>query len=151
VPTAAPTRTQVPTPTADAIRAAHPPLPDVRDLWVRTTALEGKRLSLEGEVIWIRVASEGYGYELVEGGGGFFGFGGVEGTVYRTALQVRVATSDGSSKVVMVGYNDDLAGVYEGTVVRVFGQVLGTYEGENAFGGVVRLPIIEARLVDTLD
>ena len=145
---ARPTVTPTPTPTVDEIRAIHPLMVDVRDLWVRTESLEGDRLSFEGEVMTIRVAPEGHGFELGAEDGGFLGFGGDDGELYRTYLQVWIEGPNGNGDSVFVGYDIDLTGVYEGDTVRVYGRVIGYQSGENAFGGDVTAPLIDAKLVE---
>lgn len=148
VAAARPTVTRTPTPTVDEIRTIHPPMADVRDLWVRTESLEGERLSFEGEVMTIRVAPEGHGFELGAEDGGFLGFGDDDGELYRTYLQVWVEGPTGNGDSVFVGYDIDLTGVYEGDTVHVYGRVVGYQMGENAFGGNVTAPLVDAILVE---
>lgn len=49
---------------------------------------------------------------------------------------------------VVVSYSDDLPGVFEGTLVRVYGTMVGTVTGTNAFGGEVTQPQIDADVVE---
>lgn len=40
------------------------------------------------------------------------------------------------------------AGIYEDTYITVYGVVMGTMEGTNAFGGTIRQPWVDAEIIE---
>jgi len=63
-------------------------------------------------------------------------------------MQVSVPAPDGASEPVYVGYDGDTAGIFEGTYVTVYGEVLGVQTGTNALGGTISQPLVKAAIVD---
>jgi hypothetical protein len=133
-----PTPTPSPTPTDDEIKASYPPLPDVRELAIRPGGMYGDKISFSGSILSIHVARPGY--VLVVGDDNSKG--------YDAVLQVTVAAPDGSTEVIAVGYDGDTTGMFEGSWVTVYGTVVDTFTGTNAFGGSFTQPLIAARFVD---
>ena len=52
-------------------------------------------------------------------------------------MQVTVYAPDGSTEVIYVGYDGDTAGMYENTVVTVYGTPLDSVTFSNSFGGSI--------------
>ncbi len=125
------------------VAGTYPPLDEVRDLWVRPWTLEGQQFSLTGTVSTIRVAPEGYGYEL--------GDDKDYRDHFRTVLILGVSFPNGGSDVVTLGSHGDLQGIYEDDVVVVAGRWVGTHTSENQLGGEVTHPLIIADHVERVD
>ena len=115
-----PTPTPVPTPSAEQIRAQYAWI-DSRDLVIRPMEFQGEKIAIQGSVFNIQVD------------------GGV------TAMQIWI---DGSNEAVVVIYEGDSRGIYEGTWVTVYGVGAGTFEGTNGFGAVIVQPMVFADIVD---
>ncbi|HET7092876.1 MAG TPA: hypothetical protein VFI22_05340 [Thermomicrobiales bacterium] len=128
-----------PTPTLDEQIAAYPPLADVRELAIRPGNMVGQKITFSGTIKTIRVADPGKVFML----------GNDAPAGYGVALQVAVAAPDGTNEWVFVGYDGDTTGMFEGTWVSVYGTVVGTESGTNAFGGSITQPLVAADIVTT--
>ncbi len=146
-PIASPTTT----PTLEEVKADYPPLADVRDLDIRAGNYENKKLSFVATVFSIDVAKEGSCYEFGNAESGLFGLGGGNKECYRSVLQVNVEAPDRDLERVVVGYDEDPAGVFEGTEIRVYATVVGARSGENAFGVESTHPVVEAWRVEVVE
>jgi hypothetical protein len=116
-PTAIPTATTPPT-AAPSLEELYPPVADVRDLTIGRGYTEGDPLSVSGTVQTIFVDDD------------------------FSQIQVAVGAPDGTSHWVLVVYQGDSSGVYEGTWVTVYGNYAGSECFENTFGGEVCQPLI---------
>jgi micrococcal nuclease len=130
--------TPTPTPTVDEIKAQYAPLADVRELAIRPGGMLGQKISFYGTVQVIEVALPGQVAIL----------GDNDPQPYTAALQVDVVAPDGTTQYVFVGYNGDTTGIFEGSYVLVYGTVVGTQSGTNAFGGTVVQPMVSAQFVE---
>lgn len=115
VPTAAPEPTAIP-----SLTDTYPTVPDVRELAIGRGFSAGDKLSVSGSVFNIEVDSDG------------------------TYMQIWVSAPDGSTEPVMVYYEGDSAGVFEGTWVTAYGTYIGPICGTNAYGGEICQPAILA-------
>jgi hypothetical protein len=118
-PTAVPTTPPEPT-TAPSLTDTYPPVVDVRELAIGRGYSVGDQLSVSGSVFNIEVDGEG------------------------TYMQIWVNAPDGSTEPVMIGYEGDSAGVFEGTWVTAYGTYIGPICGTNTFGGEICQPAIFA-------
>ena len=139
--TKAPTATRVPpTPTMtaqqrlDQQRARYTQLGDARDLEVGRVG-RGDMISFSGTVQNLGIADAGYGFNL-----------GTNSELFvPVSLQIQIS---GTDVWVIVGYDGDVPGVYEGTWITVYGTVRGTECFTNRLGGQVCQPLIEADFVE---
>ncbi len=122
-PMASPMATPASTP---IIEEDYPPLADVRDIQARPGSLANIKFSIEGVVRYIFVASEGGGYEL--------GDHEEYRDRFRTNLGLKYALPNGETDVIDIGYHDDPVGVYEGDVVIIGGEIVGTNSGQTESG-----------------
>jgi len=118
-----PVPTAVPT-TAPSLTDLYPPVADVRELAIGRGYSEGDPLSISGTVQTI----------FVDGS--------------YTQIQISVGAPDGSSEWVIVGYNDDSSGIFEGTWITVYGNYFGKECFTNTLGGEVCQPAILAVQID---
>jgi hypothetical protein len=122
-PTAVPTA--VPEPTAvPSLTDTYPTVPDVRELAIGRGYTIGDQLSLSGSVFNIEVDSDG------------------------TYMQIWVTAPDGSTEAVIVVYEGDSSGVFEGTWVTASGTYFGPVCGTNMMGGEVCQPAILADVLE---
>ena len=133
-----PTPTATPVPTDDEIKASYPALADVRELAIRPGGMYGDKIVFSGSILTIHVAPPGYIEAL----------GDAHEKDYAAAIQVTVAAPDGSTEVIVVGYDGDTTGMFEGSYVTVYGTVVDTFTGTNAFGGRITQPLVSAQFVD---
>jgi len=94
---------------------------DIRALSKNPDRYSGQEVHYRGEVFTIEESDEG------------------------TAMQVWVDIPGGSEfdrEAVVVYFEGRTDGIYEGTEVEFWGHCIGTLEGTNAFGGIVRQPLI---------
>jgi hypothetical protein len=61
---------------------------------------------------------------------------------------MQIWVDGGNYDNVIVGYEGDLIGVYEGTYITVYGVGKGTISGTNSFGATVTAPLVLADIVD---
>jgi hypothetical protein len=97
---------------------------DIRALSKNPDRYSGQEVHYRGEVFTIEESDEG------------------------TAMQVWVDIPGGSEfdrDAVVVYFEGSTDGIYEGTEVEFWGYCIGTLEGTNAFGGIVRQPLISAK------
>jgi hypothetical protein len=128
----------VPTPSVADITASYPVLADVRELAIRPGSMLGDRIAFSGTVRTINVATPGR----------IFVMGDLEPHEFESQLQLEVLAPDGSSEWVFVGYNGATDGIFEGSWVTVYGTVVGTQSFENAMGGGVSQPLVDAELIN---
>ncbi|MGH2535482.1 MAG: thermonuclease family protein [Thermomicrobiales bacterium] len=130
--------TPTPTPSVEEIKAQYAPLADVRELAIRPGGMLGQKIWFYGTVQVIEVALPGQIALL----------GDNDPQPFTAALQVDVVAPDGTSEFVFVGYNGDTTGIFEGSYVLVYGTVVGTQSGTNAFGGTVVQPMVSGQFVE---
>jgi endonuclease YncB( thermonuclease family) len=124
-------------PSEEQIKAQYQPLADVRDLFVRPGSLIDEKIVISGTVQNLQVAPEGYGYTI-----------GDQISIFaQTRMQIEVSLPTGGSEWVVIGFNGDTPGIYEGTWVTVWGTVMGTASGTNAFGGTIVQPFVFAEFI----
>jgi hypothetical protein len=116
-----PTPTPVPTKTADEIRADYEWV-DARDLIIRPDSFTDEKIAIQGEVFNIMVDADGF-----------------------ATIQIYAS---GTYEAVMIAFDGDTTGVYEGTWVTVYGTAMGTYSFENIYGATLTQPLIYADIVD---
>ena len=133
-PTPVPTATPFPA----EQRAQYPILPDVRELAIRPGGLMGQKFSFSGTILTIRVATPGKVFVL----------GDSVPTPASVAMQVTVPAPNGSTETVFVAYDGDTTGMFEGSWVTVYGEVVGTQSGTNPLGGEITQPLVKAEFVD---
>lgn len=131
------TPTPSPTPTIDEVVADYPPIPDIRELAIRPGSLVGEKIAFSGTVRTIKVAPPGKVFVL----------GDSDPQDFESELQIEVPAPDGSTEYVFVGYDGDTEGVFEGTYVTVYGTAMGTATFQNAMGGEITQPLVDAKLV----
>lgn len=119
-PTVAPLPTAEPTAVPDK-RAQYQTI-DARDLVIRPGTFEGKKIVVSGSVFNIQVEGD------------------------FTFMQIWV--DGGNYDAVMIGYQGNSIGIYEGTYITVYGTGRGTLDGTNAYGGKITQPLIKADIVD---
>lgn len=61
------------------------------------------------------------------------------------------ADPESSEKNTLAAINDPNLNIYTNDYVKVIGMVMDEFEGENAFGGIVRAPIILAESIEVVD
>lgn len=127
-----------PTPTADEVRAGYAPLADVRELVLRPGGLYGQKLVLYGQVLTLQVAPSGRAFTI----------GDSDPQQFQVYMQIYVLTPDGAEEAIVVGYNGDTAGIFEGTYVVVYGEPFDVDSGINGFGGVIYQPAVDAALIE---
>jgi endonuclease YncB( thermonuclease family) len=133
-----PTPTPPPTQTPAELRAAYPVLPDVRELAIRPGNLLGDKVAFTGEIFTIQVATPGR----------IFTVGDVTEVEASAVMQLWVYAPDGTREPVFVAFDGDTSGMFEGTVVTVYGTVVGTQNGTNAMGGEISQPLVTADIID---
>lgn len=126
-----------PTPTFEERVADYVPLADVRELAIRPGNLIGSEITFSGTILSIDVAGPGRGFNL----------GDENPQVYAARLQITVPAPDGTTEVVFIGYDGDTTGMFEGTWVTVYATVVGTQSFENAMGGGITQPLVDAENV----
>ena len=119
VPTAAPEPTAAPT-----LADQYPPVVDVRELAIGRGFSEGDKLSVSGTVQTIFV----------------------EGDLAQ--IQIAVGAPDGTLEWVIVFFQGDSSGVFEGSWITVYGIYSGTECFTNALGGEVCQPLIVSDRMD---
>lgn len=123
-----------PTPTLDQQLAEYALLPDVRELAIRPGGLIGQKFFFYGTILSIQVAPPGDLYLL----------GDDSPVPAQVAMQVTVVAPDGSTETVFVAYDGDTTGMFEGSYVVVYGEVVGTQSGINLLGGAITQPLVKA-------
>lgn len=113
-------------------------LTDVRELAIRPGSMLGDRIAFSGTVRTINVASPGR----------VFFMGDLESHEFESQLQIQVLAPDGTNEWVFVGYDGETEGIFEGSWVTVYGTVIGTQSFENAMGGGVSQPLVDAELIN---
>jgi predicted nucleic acid-binding Zn ribbon protein len=127
-----------PLPMSDDWKASYPQLGDVREIAVRPWHRMGERLAFRGTIVWIRVARPDETIPL-----------GDEGDrAYAAELGVAVATPEHGYEVLVVGYDEDTVGIFDGTMVRVYGELVDTESYDDDYGDEFPVPLIEADLVE---
>lgn len=122
-PTAVPTTAPQPT-TAPTLTDEYPPVVDVRELAIGRGYSVGEKLSLSGTVFTISYDSG------------------------LTLMQIWVAAPDGSEEPVIIGYEGDSSGIFEGTWITAYGTYIGPLCGTNTLGGEICQPAISADVVE---
>ncbi len=127
------------TPACAPIFADYPPLPEIRDIQSRPWSLTDTKFSIEGTVVYIFVYEEGQGVEL--------GDEEEYRDLFRTNLGLSFELPDGDTDVMDIGYYFDPVDVYEGDVVIVGGELVGTATGQNSAGNQQVWPFMIADYV----
>lgn len=135
---AAATPAATPLPKTDEWKAGYPRLDDAREIAVRPWNRMGERLAFRGTIVWIRVARPDETIPL--------GDEGDRG--YAAELEVAVETPDQGYEILIVGYDDDTVGMFDGTMVRVYGDLVDTESYEDDDGDEFPIPVIAADLVE---
>ncbi len=133
-PTVAPT----PTPGAAEVRAEYPVIPDIRELSIRPGNFIGDQVSFSGQIFNIQVAPPGY----------VFFFGEDQSIEAAASIQVYVVGPDGVEQAILIAYDGDTTGMFEGTYVTVYGTVEGLEVGTNGFGAEISNPLVIADIID---
>ncbi len=123
-PLAPPVESPLATPLSTMLE--YPPLADVRDIQTRPWSLANTKFSIEGVVGRIGVAEEGSGYEL----GDDEGYRGQ----FRATFGFTYTLPNGDTDNIVIGYHHDPVGVYEGDMVIVGGEIVGTTTGQTVSG-----------------
>lgn len=63
-------------------------------------------------------------------------------------MQVTIAAIDGTTLVLVVGYNGDTDGIFENSFVTIYGTVVGTQSGTNLLGGEISQPLVDAEIIE---
>lgn len=95
---------------------------DARDLVIRPGNFKDKKIAVSGSVFNIQVEGD------------------------FTFMQIWV--DGGNYDAVMIGYEGDSTGIYEGTYITVYGVGRGTLDGTNGYGAKITQPLIRADIVD---
>lgn len=111
---------------------------DVRDVSIRPANYFDRKITFAGTILTIQVAPPGRGYEI----------GDSNPDLFVTYMQVTVTAIDGSTQVIVVGYDGDTSGMFEDTYVVVYGTVFDTHSGTNMLGGVITQPAVDAEIVE---
>ena len=135
-PTPRPTATAPPS-EAD-IKASYSPVQDPREILTRPFNHLGEKYSFCGSILSIQVAQPGYVYTP----------GDNTSTAYQSIMQVYVTLPDGSQEPFALGFDGDTSGMYEGSYVCVWGTLVDTMSGTNAFGGMIVNPLFDADYVE---
>jgi endonuclease YncB( thermonuclease family) len=130
--------TPTPAPSAEEIKAQYEPLADVRELAIRPGGMIGQKIFFYGTIRTIQVAQPGYVLVL----------GDSKAEAYTVRMQVQVAAPDGSTEWVVIGFDGDTTGMFEGSYVLVYATVVDTATGTNAFGGTITQPLVSAKYVE---
>src|SRR5207302_1069915 len=86
----------------------------------------------------IRVAPPGETIPLGDKGNGAYG----------AELAIAVETPTLGYEILIVGYDADTVGMFDGTMVRVYGELVDTETHEDDYGNALTRPLIEADLVE---
>jgi endonuclease YncB( thermonuclease family) len=121
----------------EQVKAQYEPV-DVRDVSIRPGNYYDRKITFAGEVLTIKVAPEGRVYIL----------GDQDSHEFATYMQVTIAAIDGTTHVLVVGYNGDTDGIFENSFVTVYGTVVGTQSGTNLLGGEISQPLVDADIVE---
>lgn len=122
-PTAVPTTPPQPT-AAPSLTDQYPPVADVRELAIGRGYEVSDKLSLSGSVFNIQFEN------------------GV------TSMQIWVNAPDGSTEPVVVAYEGDSSGIFEGTWITAYGTYIGPVCGTNSFGAEICQPLVFAVVVE---
>lgn len=111
---------------------------DVRDVAIRPANYFGRKITFSGTILTIQVAPPGRGYEI----------GDTTPDLFVTYMQVTATAIDGSTQVLVVGFDGDTSGMFEDSYVVVYGTVFDTHSGTNMLGGVITQPAVDAEIVE---
>jgi endonuclease YncB( thermonuclease family) len=127
-----------PTPTVDERKAEYVFLSDPREILTRPFDHFGEKYQFCGEILTIQVAPPGRVLIV----------GDQEAQPYGAFMQVWVSLPDGSQEPLAVGFSGNTAGMFEGSYVCVWGTLVDTATGTNAFGGTIVNPLFAAQFVE---
>jgi hypothetical protein len=125
-----------PEPATEEWKAGYPRMEDVREIATRPWNRIGERFSFRGTIVWIEVARPGETVEMGDDGE----------LAYATEIGVVVETPT-SYEYLIVGYDLDTAGMFYGTEVRVYGELVDV-ESYDDYGSVSLMPVVEGDLVE---
>jgi hypothetical protein len=140
----APTPTPSPTQTPADVRADYAVLPDVRELAMRPENLFGEKIAFTGEILAITGAIPGSMLELSSD----VDVTAVTDLMDAAHMQIYVPAPDGTVEPILVIFDGDTSGMFQGTVVTVYGTVIGTRSGPNPMGDVISQPVVKADLIN---
>ncbi len=130
------TAVATPAPMTEEWKAAYPRIEDAREIATRPWSRIGEQLSFRGTIAWIEVARPGETVEM-----------GDEGEfAYAAEIGVAVETPMGYEYLI-VGYDLDTTGMFPGTIVRVYGELVDAESSED-YGAAYLLPVVEGDLVE---
>lgn len=116
-----PAPTPVPTQSPEQVRAQYQWI-DARDLVIRPDSFMLKSIAISGSVFNIQTQGN------------------------QTIMQIWV--DGGNYDAVIVYYEGDTTGIYEGTWITVYGKGAGTLDITNAYGATITQPLVRADLLD---
>lgn len=116
-----PAPTPVPTQSPEQVRAQYQWI-DARDLIIRPDSFRGDDIAISGSVFNIQVQGN------------------------QAIMQIWV--DGGNYDAVIVYFEGDTSGIYEGTWVTIYGQGAGTMDITNAYGAQITQPLVRADIVD---
>ena len=108
-------------PSAEEIREEYQWI-DARDLLIRPDSFTGDKIAIAGSVF------------------------NIQGDGNLTILQIWV--DGGNYDAVLIAYEGDSIGIYEGTWVTVYGVGAGTFTITNAYGAEIDQPLVRADIID---
>jgi hypothetical protein len=125
------------TPEASPVAVSdYPVLDDPRDLFVRPWNVDGKRFSISGTITQLNIAPPGSGFDLEEQTG--------QKLRFRCVFTIEVELPGNSADRLIVGFDEDPEGAYEGDRVTVLGELIGKYEAINDRGVDTVWPFMRA-------
>jgi len=127
--------TPTPPPTDGELKAQYVWVQDAREILTRPFNHLGEKYAFCGVISFIQVARPGY--VLIPGD--------TVSTEFSTMMQIR---PDVSEERFMVGFNGDTSGMFEDSYVCVWGTLIDTASGTNAFGGSITNPLFDAEFVE---
>ena len=139
-----PTPTPGPTEPSADVRVDYPVLPDVRELTSRPENLFGEKIAFTGQILAITGAIPNSMLKLSN----FVDVDDVTTLVDATHLQIYVNAPDGTVEPVLVVFDGDTSGMFEGAVVTVHGTVIGTRSGPDPMGEEITQPVVKADTID---
>jgi hypothetical protein len=114
----------------------YPVLDDPRELFVRPWNLEGRRFSISGTITQLNIAPPGSGFDLEEQTG--------QKLRFRCVFTMEVELPESSADRLIVGFDEDPEGAYQGDRVTVLGALIGKYEAINDRGVDTVWPFVRA-------
>ena len=127
--------TPTPPPTDDELKAQYVWIQDAREILTRPFNHVGEKYAFCGVIGFIQVARPGY----------VFTPGDTDSSQFTSFMQIQ---PDVSTERFMLGFNGDTSGIFEQSYVCVWGTLIDTASGTNAFGGSITNPLFDAKFVE---